>query len=96
MRLDQAAAVWHALTSPRVVEVVTGPAGTGKTRALAAAASAWDGPIAGTATSQNATNELRAAGVDVAANTTKLIGDREQRRVFGQSPWPDGHAVHRG
>jgi hypothetical protein len=75
LRLDQAAAVWHALTSPRVVEVVTGPAGTGKTRALAAAAQAWDGPVTGTATSQNATNELRAAGVDVAANTTKLIGD---------------------
>jgi conjugative relaxase-like TrwC/TraI family protein len=73
LRLDQAAAVWHALTSPRVVEVVTGPAGTGKTRVLAAAASAWDGPVTGTATSQNATNELRAAGVDVAANTTKLL-----------------------
>jgi hypothetical protein len=75
LRLDQAAAVWHALTSPRVAEVVTGPAGTGKTRALAAAANAWDGPVVGTATSQNATNELRAAGVEVAANTTKLIGD---------------------
>jgi hypothetical protein len=75
LRLDQAAAVWHALTSPRVVEVVTGPAGTGKTRALAAAANAWDGPVVGTATSQNATNELRAAGIDVAANTTKLLAD---------------------
>jgi hypothetical protein len=73
LRLDQAAAVWHALTSPRVAEVITGPAGTGKTRALAAAAQAWAGPVVGTATSQNATNELRAAGVDVAANTTKLV-----------------------
>ena len=43
LRLDQAAAVWHALTSPRIVEVITGPAGTGKTRALAAAAHAWAG-----------------------------------------------------
>jgi AAA domain/TrwC relaxase len=75
LRLDQAAAVWHALTSPRVVEVVTGPAGTGKTRVLAAAAGAWDGPVTGTATSQNATNELRAAGVGVAANTTKLLAN---------------------
>jgi hypothetical protein len=73
LRLDQAAAVWHALTSPRVAEVITGPAGTGKTRALAAAAQAWGGPVVGTATSQNATNELRAAGVGVAANTTKLV-----------------------
>jgi hypothetical protein len=73
LRLDQAAAVWHVLTSARTVEVVTGPAGTGKTRVLAAAARAWGGPVFGTATSQNATNELRNAGVRVAANTTKLL-----------------------
>jgi len=36
LRLDQAAAAWHALTSARTVEVITGPAGTGKTRVLAA------------------------------------------------------------
>src|SRR5262245_20253484 len=73
LRLDQAAAIWHALTSPRAAEVITGPAGTGKTRALAAAAHAWGGPVVGTAASQNATNELRRAGVTVAANTTQLI-----------------------
>ena len=78
LRLDQAAAVWHALTSPRTAEVITGPAGTGKTRALAAAAKAWGGPVAGTATSQNATNELRAAGVEVTANTTKLLAGIER------------------
>ena len=65
LRLDQAAAVWHLLTSAR----------TGKTRVLAAAARVWDGPVFGTATSQNATNELRAAGVRVAANTTRLVAD---------------------
>ncbi len=75
LRLDQAAAVWHVLTSPRVAEVITGPAGTGKTRALAAAARAWGGPVIGTATSQNATNELRAAGAEVSANTTQLLAD---------------------
>ncbi|HET9975142.1 MAG TPA: AAA family ATPase, partial [Streptosporangiaceae bacterium] len=73
LRLDQAAAVWHVLTSARTVEVITGPAGTGKTRVLAAGARAWNGPVFGTATSQNATNELRAAGVQVAANTTQLL-----------------------
>jgi conjugative relaxase-like TrwC/TraI family protein len=73
LRLDQAAAVWHVLTSARTVEIVTGPAGTGKTRVLATAASVWDGPVFGTATSQNATNELRAAGVQVVANTTRLL-----------------------
>jgi TrwC relaxase/AAA domain len=75
LRLDQAAAVWHVLTSARTVEIVTGPAGTGKTRVLATGAQAWGGPVFGTATSQNATNELRKAGVRVAANTTRLLAD---------------------
>jgi len=63
------------------VEVITGPAGTGKTRVLAAIARAWDGPVFGTATSQNATNELRAAGVYVAANTTRLLTDIRRGRI---------------
>ena len=69
------------LTSARTVEVITGPAGTGKTRVLAAAARAWDAApgVFGTATSQNATNELRHAGVQVAANTTRLLADISER-----------------
>ena len=82
LRLDQAAAAWHALTSARTVEVITGPAGTGKTRVLAAIARAWDGPVVGTATSQNATNELRAAGVQVTANTTGLLADLNKGRIL--------------
>ena len=35
----------------------------------------------GTATSQNATNELRAAGVQVAANTTRLLADLTDGRI---------------
>jgi hypothetical protein len=81
LRLDQAAAVWHVLTSARTVEIVTGPAGTGKTWVLATAASVWDGPVVGTATSQNATNELRAAGVQVAANTNRLLADLAEGRI---------------
>jgi hypothetical protein len=78
LRLDQAAAVWHVLTSTRTVEVITGPAGTGKTRVLATAARIWDGPVFGTATSQNATNELRQAGIRVAVNTTRLLADLQR------------------
>ena len=73
LRLDQAAAAWHALTSSRTVEMITGPAGTGKTRVLAAIARSWDGLVFGTATSQNATNGLRRAGIREAANTTRLL-----------------------
>ena len=81
LRLDQAAAAWHALTSPRTVEVITGPAGTGKTRVLAAIARAWDGPVFGTATSQNATNGLRQAGIHATANTTRLVADLQHGRI---------------
>src|SRR6266700_7869653 len=86
LRLDQAAAINHVLTSSRTVEVIVGPAGTGKTRALAAAAQAWTSAgssrqVFGTATSQNATNELRKAGVQVAANTTRLLADIKRDQI---------------
>ena len=81
LRLDQAAAAWHALTSARTTEVLTGPAGTGKTTVLAALARAWDGPVVGTATSQNATNGLRHAGIRHAANTTRLLADLAAGRI---------------
>jgi hypothetical protein len=86
LRLDQAAAVYHVLTSSRVTEVVVGPAGTDKTRVLAAAARAWtaqhgDGRVFGTATSQNAANELRKAGVQVTANTTRLLASIRRGQI---------------
>jgi hypothetical protein len=81
LRLDQAAAAWHALTSARTAEVITGPAGTGKTTVLAGIAQAWDGPVVGTATSQNATNGLRHAGIRRAANTTRLLADLAAGRI---------------
>ncbi len=47
----------------------------------ATAARIWDGPVFGTATSQNATNGLRHAGVLVAANTTRLLADLSEGRI---------------
>ena len=55
--------------------------GTGKTRVLATAARIWDGPVIGTATSQNATNGLRAAGIAAAVNTTRLLADIAAGRI---------------
>jgi AAA domain/TrwC relaxase len=76
LRLDQGAALAHVLSSPRVAEILTGPAGTGKTRSAGAAVKLWramGGEAIGTATSQNATNELADAGFVRALNTTRLI-----------------------
>ena len=86
LRLDQAAAIYHVLSSDRTVELIVGPAGTGKTHALAAAVQAWAqegrrGKVFGTATSQNATNELRNAGVQMAANTTRLLASIKRGQI---------------
>jgi conjugative relaxase-like TrwC/TraI family protein len=84
LRLDQAAALAYVLTSPQAVEVLVGPAGSGKTRTLAAAAVAWTsatgGAVIGTATSQQARNVLAAAGVELAENTSVLLGHLPGRR----------------
>ena len=63
LRMDQAAAAWYVLTSPRRAEVVVGPAGTGKTRTAIAMARAWQqagiGPVVALTASSNARNVLR-------------------------------------
>jgi hypothetical protein len=52
----------HVLTSARTVEVITGPAGTGKTRVLGHRRPDLGRPGGRHRHFQNATNELRAAG----------------------------------
>ena len=78
LRLDQAAALYHALTSARTVEVITGPAGSGKTQVLAQAGRAWTaagiGEVLGIATAQAARNVLAAAGVHAAENSAVFLG----------------------
>jgi conjugative relaxase-like TrwC/TraI family protein len=88
LRLDQAGALQHVLTSPRTAEVLVGPAGSGKTRTLAEAARAWRadrrGNVIGLATSQAARNVLAGAGVEMAANTAVFLGhQRGQRGALG-------------
>jgi len=83
LRADQAAALFAALTSARVAEVLIGPAGSGKTAAAAYAARMWaqaGGAVYGTAASQAARNVLAAAGVELAENTAVFLGHQPGRR----------------
>jgi hypothetical protein len=63
LRMDQAAAAYHLLTSPRRAEAMVGPAGTGKTRTATELARLWHqaglGPVVALTTSSNARNVLR-------------------------------------
>ena len=84
LRLDQSAALYHALISPRTVEVIVGPAGSGKTRTLAEASRAWTragmGQVLGIATAQAARNVLASAGVHAAENSSVFLGHLPGRR----------------
>ena len=87
LREDQAAAIHHALTSARTVEVITGPAGSGKTRTLAEAARMWaahGGRVAGVTPSQASRNVLADAGVPDVANFAQFLGHvPDQRGALG-------------
>lgn len=75
--LDQAAAARHVLGSGRRLDVVVGPAGTGKTHTTAAIAEAWKaehgGPVLGLALSQNAAHVLAEASGNRAGNIAKWL-----------------------
>ena len=85
LRLDQGAALFYALTSARTVEVLVGPAGSGKTWTLAEAARAWIaagmGEVLGIATAQAARNVLASAGVHAAENSSVFLGHLPGRRA---------------
>ena len=83
LRLDQAAAAYYILTSPRRAEVLVGPPGTGKTYTAIEVARAWTaarmGPVVALTTSNNARNVIREEaarhGVTLQAyNITKWLG----------------------
>ena len=90
LRMDQAAAAWYVLTSPRRAEVMVGPAGTGKTITAIEMARAWQqagmGPVVALTASSNARNVLRdeAARRGVAElacyNTAEWLGHAQGAR----------------
>ena len=84
LRLDQAAAAFLALTSPRRVELTVGPAGTGKTYTAVRIANAWRqagmGRVYGIATTSAGRNVLLEAGIPVAENTAQFLGHLPGRR----------------
>ena len=101
LRLDQAAAAFAVLTSARRVEVMAGPAGSGKTRTVAQMARAWQeaglGEVIGLATSQTAANVLAEAGVTRAYNTAQFLGHLPgQREARGAAAARDRVAADRG
>jgi ATP-dependent exoDNAse (exonuclease V) alpha subunit len=94
LRMDQAAALHHALTSAHTVSVIVGPAGSGKTHVLAQAARMWRGEVIGLAPSQAARNVLTAvAGVE-AYNTAQWLGNTpDERGVLGVMPLRPGTLI---
>jgi hypothetical protein len=80
LRLDQSAALYHVLTSPRTAEVIVGPAGSGKTWTLAQAARAWPGRVVGVTPSQAASNVLSSAGVPNVMNFAQFLGHTKEGR----------------
>jgi AAA domain/TrwC relaxase len=76
LRLDQASMIYEALTCDRRVSVGVGPAGSGKTYTLGAAARAWEaggGRVVGVTSSQAARNVLVRAGIGDAWNSTRFL-----------------------
>ncbi|MGQ0631521.1 MAG: MobF family relaxase [Sporichthyaceae bacterium] len=80
---DQQAAVGSIATSGRRLDVLVGPAGTGKTRTLRAVRTAWEqahgaGSVIGLAPSANAAAELAAALGIGCENTAKWLHESRQ------------------
>jgi AAA domain len=75
---EQHQAVIGLLTADRVVALLTAPAGAGKTRTIAAAATVWHtltgGRLIGLALSENAARVMAAEGVPEAYNIARFLG----------------------
>jgi len=81
LRPDQVALVRNIAFSGRGVEIVTGPAGSGKTRALATATAAWTGSgvaVRGVAVAAITADGLRAATGAPSTSLARLLSDPER------------------
>ena len=92
--MDQAAAALAVLADGRRVSVINAPAGAGKTRVLAALATAWReaglGPVIGITASQSARNTLAAGGIE-SYNSAQFLGHLPGRRgARGHLPIAEG------
>jgi conjugative relaxase-like TrwC/TraI family protein len=88
---DQVQAAYGVLTSGRAIDILVGPAGTGKTRTVAKIAEAWQeagaGRVVGLATSTNAAHALAAEGLTESNNLARFLGRvRDSDRGRGHLP----------
>jgi len=76
--------IYEALTSPRVLSVGVGPAGSGKTTTAAAGARAWEasgGHVIGITCSQAARNVLARAGITDSWNSARFLQHLEAGKI---------------
>ena len=84
--LSQAAAAFAILTSSQRVDVLVGPAGTGKSRTIAAIARIWPqlhpgGRVIALTETQQAASLLREMGIAGAHNISLFLADRRLRHI---------------
>jgi hypothetical protein len=86
LRADQAAAVFGIMTSGRPVDILIGPAGSGKSRTMGTLAGMWrehaGGNVIGVATAENAAQVLAAEGIGRACNITRFLAAAARRTML--------------
>ncbi len=99
---DQRVAVHAIAASGRAIDVLVGPAGSGKTRTLRALRAAWEdafgpGSVIGLAPSATAAHELSEALGIACENTAKWLHETTSPRAQRPTVAPDaGYRLHRG
>ena len=86
LHLDQAAAAFAVMTSERRLDAIVGPAGTGKSRTIAAIARIWPqlhqgGRVIALTETQQGANVLRSMGVADSHNISMFLADPRLRDI---------------